>query len=86
MMFPTIHLNGTSREELEKHALETARAVHVALRALELFCPNGRDYYVQGPEAINAALREHNVRVNKLREVYADLEKIALHCLIRSTT
>lgn len=74
---PTIHLNGTSREDLTEALREAVHAIHKAGRKLAATCPNGRDYYPQGAAAITVALAEHEDRMRKLREVASELEHIA---------
>ena len=51
MMVPTVHLNGTSKCELMRQVMGARIALHTAIDALQQACPNGRDYYVQGPDA-----------------------------------
>ncbi len=74
---PTVHLNGTSRDELVEALAMAIHSIHESGRALARTCPNGRDYYVQGPSAIGRALDQHEARMGKLREVAAELEQIA---------
>ena len=73
MMIPTVHLNGTSKNELLAQVEEAQRGVSVALRAMSSAAPNGRDYYPQGPSAYAEAEREHLARVNKLVDVRQEL-------------
>ncbi len=79
MIKPTIHRNGTSREELAEQNQNARRAVQEAIKALVAAEPNGRDYYPQGPTVIQAALAEHVNRVSKLAEVLKELEELAEH-------
>ena len=74
---PTIHLNGTSRQELLEQLIEATMAVDVAIQRLSRACPNGRDYYPQGPNAIQEALKQHNSRMHNLTAVVAELREIA---------
>ena len=74
---PTVHLNGTSRDALLEQLLEAAHAIHEAGRKLAAAYPNARDYYVQPGAAIAVAMRQHETRMNKLREVAGELETIA---------
>lgn len=74
---PTIHLNGTSRESLVSDLLDALQALEEAERALQHTCPNGRDYYPQGPGAITEAMRQHTARMGKLYEVRQELSAIA---------
>lgn len=77
MILPTIHRNGTSGEDLLEQTCTAADAVKVAIRALENAGPNGRDYYPQGPDALQRAATEHRERIAKLAEVVAELEEMA---------
>jgi hypothetical protein len=43
LAIPTIHLNGTSREQLLKDLQKAANRVRDALAAVEQTAPNGRD-------------------------------------------
>lgn len=72
-LVPTIHLNGTPRETLlEQHSLAYT-ALREAISALQYACPNGRDYYPQGPSAITAALAAHSSRVQTLEAIAAEI-------------
>jgi transposase len=55
MSVPTVHLNGTSQEELVSLRLDVVEAIRDAVVALRKAAPHGRDYYVQGPDAYNTA-------------------------------
>jgi hypothetical protein len=77
LSIPTVHLNGTSREELSRLYQEAYTAIGEAGRALAKAYPNGRDYYPQGADAINKAMREHEARMRKLKEVQDEIEQIA---------
>lgn len=77
LAIPTIHLNGTSREQLQKEILDAARAVNKAISALEAAAPNGRDYYVQSPEAFRLAQTQHRDRLDRLQSVYDELFAIS---------
>jgi hypothetical protein len=76
LAIPTVHLNGTSREQLLEGLSDAIHAMHEAGRALAKAAPNARDYYVQGAGAINTALNQHEARMTKLREVIRELEQI----------
>jgi len=78
MLIPTIHLNGTSKEALLTSLCDAIDAVHVASHKLAAACPNSRDYYPQGSDAIGSALSEHDARMDKLKSVVFELEQIAL--------
>lgn len=72
MMFPTIHLNGTSKEVLLDQNLKAAEAIRDAMLALQQAAPNARDYYPQGDQAYFKARREYEARLDLLNQVLAD--------------
>lgn len=78
MQIPTIHLNGTSKEELVEALCNARAAIDDAITALRKTTPNGRDYYPQGPKATEWAVAEHSVRVHKLMEVRDEIEELAV--------
>ncbi len=77
---PTIHSNGTSGRNLTDGYADAYAAVQTAYDAIKQTAPNGRDYYVQGPGALEVAESEHRVRLQKLHDVMNDLEALAIHC------
>ena len=79
MIYPTIHLNGTSKGELLDQLCTAGSAVGDAIRALHDAAPNARDYYPQGPSAIGMAINEHSGRIAALVRVSEELDAIALH-------
>lgn len=70
---PTIHLNGTSRGELQDQIREAYAGVSNAIEKLQGAYPNARDYYVQGPDAFTKARAEHEARMHKLSDVAHEL-------------
>jgi hypothetical protein len=78
MMTPTIHLNGTSRDELVSQYVAALDALHNAMQALIKMAPNGRDYYPQGDDAFPQARREQIARLSKLDDLYKEIEGMAL--------
>jgi hypothetical protein len=76
MRIPTVHRNGTSKQELEDQVREAYLQVSIAIAALEAASPNGRDYYLQGETAINEATKEHLDRMKRLVSVRAELMHI----------
>jgi hypothetical protein len=74
LIFPTIHLNGTSADDLFKQYADAAGAIRAAIQALPV--PHGRDYYVQGNDAYPRARSEHEARVAMLRTLEADIRSI----------
>jgi hypothetical protein len=79
MLKPTIHRNGTSRQELLDQVCKASAAIHDAMTALAGATPNGRDYYVQDPGAIKLALEEHDSRATRLQSVLDELQDLAIH-------
>ena len=73
MRIPTIHHNGTPREQLIDQVETAVCAMTDAITALERMAPNGRDYYPQGPEAITEAVAEHRARLSKARDLVKEL-------------
>ena len=71
---PTIHLNGTSKDALIESYCEAIDALHEAGRKIAAAYPNARDYYVQGPDAACAAMRQHELRLEKLKSIVTELE------------
>lgn len=76
MIHPSIHLNGTSKEELARQIEQALTDLNRALGSLEQAAPNARDYYPQGDGAFKQARAEHTGRVGKLCEVREDLETL----------
>lgn len=77
LAIPTIHSNGTSPGELVDRLCEAVTAIMDAEKALAQACPNGRDYYPQGADATQEALRQHANRMHHLRAVRDELSEIA---------
>ena len=80
MILPTVHRNGTSREELVELRRATCTALRQATEALSAMAPNARDYYVAGPGAMTAAVEQHERRIVALMDLYDSImaEGIAL--------
>ncbi len=76
MLIPTVHMNGTAGEVLREQYNAAATAVRKAIDAICDAGPNARDYYVQGPDAGQAAQREHEARVVALKRVRDELATI----------
>lgn len=73
MRTPTVHLNGTSRDELDSQLGRARETLRLALDALHDATPNARDYYPQGEDAFREAAAEHAARVSAIRRVLADI-------------
>ena len=85
MIHPTIHRNGTDKKDLVEQWNDAYKALHDALAALQYARPNGRDYYPQGPEAIQTAETEHCLRIMKIRSVMEDIDKLRAHVMFDDT-
>lgn len=75
---PLVHLNGTSGEELLRVLQEAAGAVFKARNDLSFAAPNQRDFYPLEDGAWLRALHEYSDRSQKLAEVEAELDALAL--------
>ena len=76
MLIPTVHLNGTSGAELFRLNMAVVEHLRDTIDALSKACPNGRDFYIQGPDALKYANREHVERLERLQAVYAEMQTI----------
>ena len=74
---PTVHNNGTSRESLLAQYKSAIDAVNNACDYLQKAYPHGRDYYVQGDDALKKAQDEHQDRLRSLVGVKHELIEIA---------
>ena len=78
MLTPTIHLNGDRREQLQDDACDAILAVQDAIRTLAKIAPNGRNYYPQGPRAIEDATTDYMVMLAKLESVQSEIDDLAI--------
>ena len=78
---PTIHLNGDSRAELVRQNRLVYDRANALLDALTEAGPNGRNFYVQGDDAIKHAQVQHRQRVSAVVSVRTDAEMI-LHAIM----
>lgn len=74
---PTIHHNGTSKRDLLEGYVNADAAIRKAMEAMAKTCPNGRDYYPQGPHAMGQAQREHEARMEALRDIAKQMVALA---------
>jgi len=73
MMIPTVHLNGTSKQNMLEELEVAHGAVNTAIDALRQVTVHGRDYYVQGEHAYLQARHEMDARLAALVAVQDDL-------------
>lgn len=78
MRVPSLHLNGTSPDQLVEQLANAQRATSDAMLALEQAAPNSRDYYLQGADAFKEAMMEHRVRLNKVSSVHDELTELMI--------
>ena len=79
MEYPTVHLNGTAKQELIDQLCGACNAINDALIAVTNAMPNGRDYYTQDVQAFPKALEERGTRIKTLVSVRNELMEIAEH-------
>lgn len=76
---PTIHMNGTSVDDLLNDNIEARRAIEDALDRIQKMEFNGRDYYPV-PGSFEKARDERMVHLTALRAASDYFLKIAEHC------
>lgn len=81
MIFPTIHVNGTSAVNLANGYHDARLSLMESVRLLDQAAPNGRDYYPDGPDAILLAMADHADRLAWLARVIHELEDLEIYCL-----
>ena len=74
MVLPTVHLNGTSRDDLVEQRLAIVDALRLVANAIADGWPNGRDYYPQGQDAIQAARELWRGRLDTLAFMRQEIE------------
>lgn len=79
MIFPTVHLNGTSKAGLMEQYQRALEALRQAELALSDASPHARDYYIKGANAENQAITEHQARMRKIEEISAEIEAIVMN-------
>jgi hypothetical protein len=77
MIFPTLHMNGTSKNQLLDDYCDIGHALNAAMEKMIQNGPNGRDYYPQGDQAFSVARQEHMDRIAKIHAVKAEIDQIA---------
>lgn len=79
LAIPTIHLNGTGRDNLEREYAEALDAVSHAQQVVAKITVHGRDYYPQRDNhAFNQAQEQHLRHLRDLQEIHDDLTNILI--------
>ena len=78
MTAPTIHSNGTGKQTLIDGLCDAADALNAAYAALKKCAPNGRDYYVQGGNAMERATAEHMDRLKRLDAIKEEIDALTI--------
>jgi hypothetical protein len=76
---PTVHLIGTSGQDLLDQFTAAVEALRIAHRSLAEATPNGRDYYPQGASATQLVMDQHERRCQDLHRILAELEEMRNH-------
>ena len=76
MKIPTVHLNGTGKEELTENYQRAYLALYNAMEAMKRAAPNARDYYVQDSNAFTVAMLEHTDRLKMIQQVQDEIQEI----------
>lgn len=76
---PTVHLNGSSVNNLKDDWLWVSDAARTLLNKLTEASPNSRDYYPQGGSAYAIARDEHADRMRAVQGIVADANLILAH-------
>jgi len=84
LIVPCVHMNGTSKPDLENQLEEAYLAIGNAIDALKKAAPNARDYYVYDSGAYEEAREQHFARMEKLYRVQNELGTIHLAILENS--
>lgn len=73
---PSVHMNGTSFDELCKQQRSVIDAISEAIAVHRKAAPHGRDYYVQEPGAYDKAMTEFGRTQNRLIEIQKEMTTI----------
>ena len=75
---PTIHLNGTSGDDLKREYHNAYKAIDAAIDALGAATSNGRDFYPQGSDAYSRHRQERNSAFSQLFAAQKHVEAILI--------
>ncbi len=69
ILLPTVHLNGTSKDELVNGLRAITAGLDEALRAIQDAWPHGRDYYTQSTDlhAVHAQWAKRRADLHRIR-------------------
>lgn len=77
MVVPSVHLNGTSKDELITQLVAVDHAIEKAIAAIRRAMPHNRDYYVQpDPDAGIKARMAFDDRLITLSQLRADFSEL----------
>lgn len=81
MIFPTVHLNGTSKQQLLDDYCDMGHALNAAMEKMIENGPNGRDYPINrdGTCSFTQARKEHMDRIAKIHAIKEEIDAIAVH-------
>lgn len=68
--FPTLHLNGTGKNDLRDEYAAAYDAIDKAIEALAAATLNGRDYYPQAEGAYSQARSERDAALTQLHQAH----------------
>lgn len=77
LVFPDVHLNGTSADELLDQLKAANRALREAVEKLRMAAPNGRDYYTLSAGSFETAREQWRRRIAAVDDVASELGVIA---------
>jgi hypothetical protein len=79
IILPSIHMNGTSADELLRLNRTAMEALDAAILAMHSAAPNARDFYVQGSFTFRSAQAEHRARLTAVQQVREEYLTLAMH-------
>jgi hypothetical protein len=76
MIYPTIHLGGTSPQSLLEDLEDNITILRASIDRLSEAFPHHRDYLPLGSATFSQAMEEHIARIERLRSVFLELQDI----------
>jgi hypothetical protein len=77
LMTPSVHLNGTSGEQLFEQVCGVLDVLRALRKAMDDASPNARDYYIQGDDAFKIAVLQHDARGFKVTVLIEEYQALA---------